>query len=181
MNVKRSVLEAKTDKELEAYIQKGKRFVPEANILAFEILKSRGRSFSAEELALYETLMGSEKTASGEIAVHENYRKSANFIYISMALGILNFILNANFSVFTVFTAICTLAIISVMGYLVSKRTDWMKYVLLVFMILGLFGIPFVLFRLFQNLIIGVVNIIQIGLQIWALVLLFKIPSSIRS
>lgn len=42
MSVSKKVLEEKSNQELEKYTEVGRRFVPEANLLAFEILKKRG-------------------------------------------------------------------------------------------------------------------------------------------
>ncbi len=54
MNIQKSVLEQKTDRELEEYIQSESRFTPQAINYAFEILKSRGKKFSEKEFVLYD-------------------------------------------------------------------------------------------------------------------------------
>ncbi|KFF26369.1 hypothetical protein [Chryseobacterium vrystaatense] len=47
--VKKSVLGKLSSTELESYLKAGNRFTPEAVLMAFEILKERGRTFSEEE------------------------------------------------------------------------------------------------------------------------------------
>lgn len=179
MNVKKSVLESKSDKELEEYIREENRFVPEANILAFEILKSRGREFSEIETQRISSMI-SEKSKVKEIIIHPNHKKAANLIYTSAALGVINAFLSPEIfnNNFAIVVAVFTLGIITGIGYLVSKGNDWIKYVLLVLMIFGVIGIPFIILNILNNPIVGVVNISQTILQIYAIVLLFRIPKT---
>lgn len=179
MTVKKSVLETKPDRELEEYIKEGNRFVPEANILAFEILKSRGREFNELEVQRILSLI-SEKNKVKEVIIHPNHKKSANVIYLSAGLGIINVILSPVIlnNSYQIIGAIFTLGIIIGIGYLVSQGNDWIKYVLLVLMILGLIGIPFIIINILNNPIVGIINIIQTALQIYAIILLFKIPKT---
>jgi hypothetical protein len=179
MSVKKSVLETKSDRELEEYIKEGNRFIPEANILAFEILKSRGREFTDLETQRIMSLI-SENNKVKEIIIHPNHKKAANVIYLSAGLGIINAILSpeAFYNSFSIIVASLTLGIIIGIGYLVSKGNDWIKYVLLVLMIIGLIGIPFLIMNIVNNPIVGVINIIQTALQIYAIILLFKVPKT---
>ena len=75
-----------------------------------------------------------------------------------------------------IFIALFSLAFVFGIGYLVGKGTEWIKYVLLVILILGLLGFPFIIANLKNEPVVGIINIVQTVLQIWALVLLFKIP-----
>lgn len=43
-------------------------------------------------------------------------------------------------------------------------------------MLFGLIGIPFMIKNLGENFAVGLINIIQTVFQVWALILLFKIP-----
>src|SRR5690606_918831 len=179
MSVKKSVLETKTDRELEEYNKEGNRFVPEANILAFEILKSRGREFTELETQRLTSLI-SEKNKENAKIIHPNPKKAANLIYLSAGLGIINVILNPAIfnNSFGIKVAILTLGMLIGIGYLVSKGDDWIKYVLLVFMILGLIGIPTIIMNILLNPIVGIINVVQAALQIYSIVLLFKVPKS---
>lgn len=179
MSVKKSVLEAKTDKELEEYIKEGNRFVPEANILAFEILKSRGREFNELETQRIMSLV-SEKNKENEKIIHPNHKRAANLIYLSAGLGVINVFLSPAIfnNSFGIIVAILTLGMLIGLGYLVSRGDDWIKYVLLVFMILGLIGIPGIIMNILLNPIVGIINIVQTALQIYVIVLLFRIPKT---
>lgn len=79
-----------------------------------------------------------------------------------------------------IFTAISSLAFVFGIGYLISKGTKSMKYVCLVILILGVLIFPFLLSNLINQPLIGLINIIQTILQIWSLILLFKIPKLVE-
>lgn len=177
MSVKKSVLETKSDRELEEYIKEGNRFIPEANILAFEILKSRGREFTDLETQRIMFLI-SEKNKVKETIIHPNHKKAANVIYLSAGLGIINAIFSSEIfnNSFAIIVAVLTLGIIIGIGYLVSKGYDWIKYFLLAIMIFGLIGVPIIIMNILNNPIVGIINIVQTALQIYAIVLLFKVP-----
>ncbi|SFN99732.1 hypothetical protein SAMN05421741_11635 [Paenimyroides ummariense] len=178
MSVKKSILETKTNKELEEYLKEGNRFIPEARLYAFEILKDRGIEFSEAETQRIMLLIP-QKTKFEEIAVHTNYKKAANLIYVSAGLGLINVILSPQATTaFGIIVAIFTLGILIGIGYLVSKGNEWIKYVLLVLMLVGLLAIPVMLLNIVNNPIVGIINIIQTVLQIYSLVLLFKISKT---
>jgi len=178
MSVSRKILEGKSNQELEKYIAPDSKFVPEANLLAYEILKARGREFTTEEKERIISLNNEKAQKNTEIIIHPNYKKSADLIYISATLGIGNLIWTYDIlnSGIKIFIAVISLAFIFGIGYLVSKGTEWIKYVLLILLILGLIGLPLIIINLKNEPIIGVINIVQTVLQIWALVLLFVIP-----
>lgn len=135
--MKKNVLEKLTDRELEKYIEEGNRFVPEANRYAFEILKSRGRIFQPDELKRFDKMM-EKKTVQTETVIHPNHTKSAKLIYASGAVGIINIFFTPE--IFEIgaglFTGLATLAIIFLLGYLISKGNDQIKYFLLVLILL---------------------------------------------
>ena len=144
---------------------------------AFEILKDRGIEFSEAETQRIMLLIP-QKTKFEEIAVHTNYKKAANLIYVSAGLGLINVILSPQATTaFGIIVAIFTLGILIGIGYLVSKGNEWIKYVL-VLMLVGLLAIPVMLLNIVNNPIVGIINIIQTVLQIYSLVLLFKISKT---
>lgn len=101
MSVNKRLLEKKSDQELEKYIEEGNRFVSEANIFAYEILKSRGREFTDEETQRIMSLKSNDQ----DIIIHPNHKNSAELMYISGALGIGNIIwkyetLDSGFKIF---------------------------------------------------------------------------------
>lgn len=77
-----------------------------------------------------------------------------------------------------IFIALISVAFVFGIGYLVSKGTEWIKYILLIILILGLLGFPFIIASIKNEPVIGIINIVQTILQIWALILLFKIPKT---
>lgn len=79
---------------------------------------------------------------------------------------------------FGIFTTICTLTIMIVIALFINKGNDIMKYILAILVGLGLLGIPFLLWNIFNSPIVGINNLIQTILQIAAVILLFKIPKS---
>ncbi|SDM16461.1 hypothetical protein [Chryseobacterium taihuense] len=75
-----------------------------------------------------------------------------------------------------IFIAVISVAFVFGIGYLISKGTEWIKYLLLILFIMGLIGLPYIIINLKNEPIVGVINIVQTVLQIWTLVLLFVIP-----
>ena len=67
------------------------------------------------------------------------------------------------------------------MGYLIKRGTDWLKYVLLFFVIIGTVGIPIMVMNLTQEPLLASINILQGVLQMWATILLFRIPKCDRN
>lgn len=109
--------------------------------------------------------------------VHPNYIKASELIFITAGLGIINFFFSPEIlsSGFAIIIAVFTLLFIAGLGVLIKQGFSWIKYLLLALFIFGLLGIPFIIKNITTNPIVGIVNIIQTILQIWALVLLFKI------
>ena len=178
MSVKKSTLESKSNQELEGYIKEGNRFVKEANIYAFEILKERGRTFTSAEIERLEMLSNQRKKET-EIIIHPLHKNSANLLYIASALGIVNAVISQDIfsDGFTTFIGLIVLGLNFLIAYLVSKGYPWMKYLLLILLLLGFLAFKFIILNLMLNPIIGIVNIIQTILQVIATILLFKIPN----
>lgn len=182
MSVDKKILECKTDRDLELYLQPNNHYVSRSVQLAYDILKSRGRNFSLDEEQFINELI-SDKQKNEEIFIHPNHIKAGYLIYLSGAIGLGIFIWqfdqlsNPIFNIFP-FIIIC---IIFAMGYLIKRGTDWLKYLLLIFVILGTLGMPIVLMNIMSDPILSVANIIQGILQIWAVILMFMIPSALRN
>jgi len=112
------------------------------------------------------------------MSIHQNYIKASNFMFLSVGLGIINIILTPGIFVSPkeIITGIIVLLFLAGLALGIKKGISWIKYLLLILIIIGLLGIPFMIKNLGQNLAIGIINIIQTVLQIWSLILLFKIP-----
>ena len=112
--------------------------------------------------------------------IHQNFIKSSNLIFITAGLGLINFFFASELlsNSFNIFVAVFTLAFIIGIGFLVRQGYNWVKIFLLVITILGLIGIPVTLKNLTEKPIVGIINVIQTVLQIWSVILLFKVPKS---
>lgn len=178
MSVDKRILEKQSNQELEQYILPQSKRVDDAKIYAFEILKSRGYEFSPEQMERNQELINT-KTERKNIIIHPNYKRSAELIYLTGALGIGNLIWHYETldSGIKIFIALVSLAFMFGIGYLISRGNEWIQYVLLVLFALGLIGIIFIIANLAKDPVTGVINIVQTLLQIWALVLLFKVPN----
>jgi hypothetical protein len=111
--------------------------------------------------------------------VHENFIKSSNLFFISAGFGLINLFLTRSELVSTRLIAIAIISILFVvgLGYIIRQGFDWIKYILLVLAGFGLIGIVgVIIINLEKQPLIAVVNIIQTILQVWATVLLFRIP-----
>ncbi len=115
-----------------------------------------------------------------EKKVHGNFIKSSNFIFITFGLGLVNLFMTRDELVTGTHKAIAitTMLFILGLGYLVRQGFDWVKYLLLVLTILGLISIPVTLMNLGQRPIVGLINVAQTVLQVWAMIILFKIPKT---
>lgn len=178
MSADKNILKKMSDQELEKYIQPESRFVPEAIQYAYEILKERGRTFSSEEMEKIRLLTAPNNLPEKEI--HPNYKKASNLMYLSGAVAIGNIIwlyelLNKPS---TIIVAFATVAFIFGIGYLISKGNNWIKYLLAGLFLLGLISFPEVILNIKTNPILALFNITQNILQIWVLILLFKIPKN---
>jgi hypothetical protein len=111
--------------------------------------------------------------------IHSNFIKSSNLIFGTAGLGLLNFFFTSDTlnSGKNIAIAIFTLLFIAVLGFLVRQGKNWVKYLLLILTVLGLFGIPVIIINIIsEKLIAGVITIAQTIMQIWAVILLFKMP-----
>ncbi len=111
--------------------------------------------------------------------IHPNFIKSSNLIFGSVGLGLINFFFTSNILTSTknIILATITLLIITGLGFLVRQGKNWIKYLLLVLTIVGLIGIPFILKNTEQEPVVGIINIAQTILQVFAMYLLFRIPN----
>ncbi|WP_026730308.1 hypothetical protein [Flavobacterium denitrificans] len=181
MAVQKKVLEQKTDKELEQYIKPETRYVPQATKFAFEILKTRGRVFSQEEIDSIHKLIN--KTEEKKIRpIHENHIKSSNFIFISIAMGLVNFVLALKYYPNqSIFSAVVAFIFVGILGYLIRQGRD-LKILLLILFALGLLvSIPTLISDLTYFPLNGLLSLGQQILQLLAIIFLFMIPKKFES
>lgn len=177
MGVNKSVLEKMSSKELEKYISVESKFVPDAIEYAFEILDTRKKySFTEEQLERWKQLKVEKEQSAISEEIHPEYKKAANLWYISVGLGLINFLFtDAN----DLFFGIITIILLFGLGYMISKGFEWIKYLLLGMFILGFLISIFSFILYVNNSIVTIINIIQTILQIWVLVILFRIPKNV--
>jgi hypothetical protein len=182
MSVKKSVLEQKSNTELEQYIKPDSRFVGTAIKIAFEILKSRGRIFSEEETELINSLID-KKEEKETIVIHENNIKSSNFMFFSAILGVINFSLSGEAMIKAgIKEAIFAIIFVVFIGVLIRRGYNALKYILSVLFVLGLgIFIPYLINDLKNFPINGIISLCQSIVQIYAVVLLFMIPKKIEA
>lgn len=115
-------------------------------------------------------------------SLHPNYIKSSNLIFGTVGLGVINLFLSSDIlnSGKNIAIAVLTLIIIIGLGYIVRLGKSWIKYLLLVFTILGLISIPATINKLSQSYILGIINIAQTLMQAFAVFILFRIPKPSR-
>jgi hypothetical protein len=177
MSVKKSVLKQKSNLQLEEYIKPESRFIPEASKFAFEILKSRGRNFSEEEMEQINSLI-EKKEEKKEIVIHENNIKASNLMFLSAVLGLINFSLSDEITIKNGISAtIMSLSFLIFLALLIRRGYNGVKYILTALFILGLvFYIPYLGYDLQNFPLNGIISICQSIAQISAVVLLFLIP-----
>lgn len=173
MSVNKSLLDKMSTKDLEKYIKPESKFVIEAIEYAFEILENRGYLFTSSDLERRDALRQKKAESITERYVHPDYKKAANIWYISVSLGLINFFI---IDPRGIFSGILTLLILFGLGYSISKGYDWMKYLLLVIMIIGLLIILLTFSFYTSHPVVIIINILQTILQIWVLIILFRIP-----
>ena len=179
MSVKKSVLEQKSDKQLEEYIKPESRFVPQAIKFAYEILKARGRDFSEEETGIITSLITKkEEKEKKPLVIHENHIQSSNLMYLSAVLGLINFFLSGEAAIKNNFKgALFGILFVVFLGALIRRGYNGVKYVLLVSLLLGsIVSLPYLIYDLKNFPLNGIIDLCNYIAQIAATILLFLIP-----
>jgi len=181
MSVKKSVLEQKTDKQLEEYIKPESRFVSQAIKFAYEILKARGRDFSEEETEIITSLINKKEEKEKEkrpMVIHENHIQSSNLMFLSAVLGLMNFFLSDEVAIKTNFkSALFGILYVVFLGALIRRGYNGVKYVLVVSLLLGsIVFIPYLIYDIKNFPINGIIDLCNYIAQIAATILLFMIP-----
>ncbi|MHC0443018.1 hypothetical protein [Flavobacterium sp. 3-210] len=112
-----------------------------------------------------------------KFSLNPNFIKSSNLIFISAGLGLINFLLSPDIlsSKKNIIISIITIVIILVVGLLIRLEITWIKYLLLILIILGLNSLPMLLKDEFStHPLNALITILQSIAQIYATILLFK-------
>lgn len=180
MSANRKVLEKLSNSELENYIKPQSRYMPDAIKYAYEILESRGREFSEEEKQRINYIINTI-TENKEKIIHQDYKKAANLTYLSGAVAVASIIWKYELlmlSPLIISISVVTVAFIFGLGYTISRGIEWIKYLLLGIFLLGLVSFLDIFTDFANSPIMGIFNIIQFVLQLWTIIILFKIPKS---
>ena len=110
--------------------------------------------------------------------IHQNYIKASNLIFGTIVLGLINVVISNRDMNDTknIITIVVTFLFIAGIGYLIRIGKEWIKYLLLIFLVFGLITMLFIIPQLLGNSIIFIINITQTLMQLLAIYLLFKIP-----
>ena len=107
--------------------------------------------------------------------VDRNTLIASNLILVSAALGVINFLILGSFiSFYQDCAAFFSIAFVVLMAFLARQGFKWIKWV---FAILFICGVPFTINALslmfHQNILSGIISVLQVLVQLTALILLF--------
>jgi lysylphosphatidylglycerol synthetase-like protein (DUF2156 family) len=107
---------------------------------------------------------------------NHNYIKSSNLIFLSAILGAINLLLLPG--LFSSKTAIIvgffTLIFLIFLGIMIRLGISWIKYLLLILVLLGLTSFPLIIRNFLTRPLNGTFNIVQSIIQFYAVVILFQ-------
>ncbi|MEA9413987.1 hypothetical protein [Flavobacterium sp. PL02] len=111
-----------------------------------------------------------------KLSLNPNYIKSSNFIFISVGLGLINFLLSPHIlsSKSAMIVSIITLSLLFIAGLLVRFQISWIKYLLLALILIGFNSLPSLIKEeLTTHPINAIFTILQAITLIYATILLF--------
>ena len=180
MEVNRKILEKKSDVDLEKYLVPESRYVATAMRYAYEILKERGKVFSEDEekrvLSMIENL--EEKEA---YYIHPDYKEAAMYFCIPGVIGIiLLFVRPEGYAADNYMLDILSIAVQLILAWFTSRGFHFMKYIWIILLITSIPSLIFGINQINFNLIHIVILLGQIAIQVWAIIILFKIPKNYK-
>lgn len=114
--------------------------------------------------------------------VPKKIKLAANLVYASLLVGILNSLFSeilTDENILSepgglVFLAAITI-VLAILGYKIGQGKNWARIIFVIMVLLGTIGYPdFISEEFRRSILLGVVSIIQLVLQLYALVLLFN-------
>jgi len=112
-----------------------------------------------------------------KITLNPNYIKSSNLLFISAGLGFINFLLSPDIlsSKSAIIVSIITIIIILGLGLLIRFEISWIKYLLLILILLALNALPLLIKEEFtSHPLNATITILQSLAQVYATFLLFR-------
>ncbi|MEN2402913.1 hypothetical protein GKZ90_0024210 [Flavobacterium sp. MC2016-06] len=110
-----------------------------------------------------------------KISKNPNYIKASNLIFIATILGIINFFLSPDIlkSKTALIISVVTILLILAIGVVIRLGISWIKYILLVLIIIGFNSLPkYIKEELSIHPLNAIITILQSILQIYATLLL---------
>ncbi|KIA97076.1 hypothetical protein OA93_15950 [Flavobacterium sp. KMS] len=111
-----------------------------------------------------------------KLSLNPNYIRSSNFIFISVGLGVINFLLSSDIlsSKSTTIIGIISLSLLFIVGLLVRFQITWVKYLLLALILIAFNSLPaFIKEQLMTHPLNAIFTILQSITLIYATILLF--------
>lgn len=112
------------------------------------------------------------------IPKHPNYVKASNLMFCTVALGLISMVIFPGYlnSTKNIIISGLSLGLVVGLSFLIRQGFDWVKYLILVLFILGCTSLPFTIMHFAERPLLSSISILQVIMQLWALVLLFKVP-----
>jgi hypothetical protein len=115
-----------------------------------------------------------------ETTPKHNYIKSSNLVFLSAVVGAINLlllpgILSSNTAMIVGFLTLCFLIFL---GIMIRLGISWIKYLLLIMIVLGLISLPVIIRNFLDRPLNGTLNIVQSLIQIYAVIVLFQKASN---
>ncbi|WP_264558050.1 DUF2417 domain-containing protein [Flavobacterium sp. N1718] len=110
--------------------------------------------------------------------LHPNFAKASRLIFLTLLFGVYNLFFGIPSHGMTrtgfVITGLIMLSLIAACAIGIRKGIVWVKYVYIAVAALGIIGTPVIVKNLSADPILGVVNLLQCLVQLWAAVLLLR-------
>ena len=111
---------------------------------------------------------------------------AVNLLWASMAVGLVKMLMDfSNLSAvapaaFTNFVLVFTFALIAFLIFKISAGRNWARITFLVMFVIGMLPtLPLMLGEFSRSPVVGALSVAQVGLQVYALFLLFTQPGSV--
>lgn len=181
-------MRVKSDSELQEIIDNKEKFQESALLAAIWELERREKAgnehIEIKELIETKKKQVEDKPNSFEIPVDiaKSIKTAAYILFGTIFLGLLNSVLFDRYSDVEVFVnsrsvsvLILTLVFMAFMAYMILLGRNWARVTFLVLFLLGfLLNIPNVIYYFMNVPVVGFISLIQTGLQVYALILLYN-------
>ncbi|MEQ1535132.1 MAG: hypothetical protein ABL923_04580 [Burkholderiaceae bacterium] len=111
---------------------------------------------------------------------------AVNLLWASMAVGLVKMLMDFSYlsavapAAFTNFVLVFTFALIAFLIFKISVGRNWARITFLVMFVIGMLPtLPLMLGELSRSPVVGALSVAQVGLQVYALFLLFTQPGSV--